>query len=165
MCDLTITAGRRSATMTPMTNQTERSRYGNRATHIAALMAVAVVIALAAPGRTDGAPDDAVATGMVAARHCEPEVADGINRWADCIRKQEAAMAPSTHARLGVHFQAWLTADHAARGGKPAAFRFRDVHAHHVARALDENQLTLHRLCTAGGLDCDTVEQRLAEVL
>jgi hypothetical protein len=141
------------------------SPFGTRAIHVAAVMAVAVAIALAAPGRADGNPEDAVADGILAAQHCDAEVGRGMGRWADCIRRQEDALAASTQAALGLHFQAWLTADQVARAGKPAASDLRAAHAHRVVQAIDGNVLTLHRLCTASGLDCDEVGERLGAVL
>jgi hypothetical protein len=143
----------------------DNAGFGTRATHIAALMALAVLIGLAAPGRSDGTPEDAVAEGIVAAQHCEVELDRSVGRWADCIGRQEAALATSSQASAGLHFQAWLTADRVAQDGEPSATEHRAAHAHQLARALDDNLLTLHRLCTASGADCDAVGVRLAAVL
>jgi hypothetical protein len=142
-----------------------KARFGNRASHVAALMAIAAAIALVAPGRTDGLPEDALADGIIAAQRCDAENEPGSQRWADCIRRQETGLAASVHASVGLHFQAWLTADRIARDGRPAASELGAAHAHRVVRALDENLLTLHRLCTASGLDCEALGERLAEAM
>jgi hypothetical protein len=139
-----------------------RARDHGAATAVA-LLAVGVAIALLAPGRGDGLPEDAAAEGMAVAARCDADLErDGRARWAACIERQRAGLAADPVAAAGLHFHAWRIADRAAAAGAPDALPLRDAHRGPLAAALRDNLVSLHRLCSAAGEDCVAIAERLS---
>jgi hypothetical protein len=125
------------------------------------LLALAAAIALLAPGRSDGRPEDAAAEGIARAARCDPDLAAGARRWAACIERQRAGLAADPVAAAGLDFHAWRVAERATADGTPGAGPLRDAYRRPLAAALRDNLVSLHRLCTAAGTDCAPIESRL----
>jgi hypothetical protein len=126
-----------------------------------ALLAVGATIALLAPGRSDGHPEDAVAEGVARAARCDTDLTGGSRRWAACIERQRAGLAADRLAAAGLDFHAWRIAERAAADGTPGAAPLRDAYRRPLAAALRDNLVSLHRLCAAAGADCAPIEARL----
>jgi hypothetical protein len=151
---------------------------------------VAVAVALIAPGRDDGRPDDAVSEGIALAARCDASfdapAADGAgsdpagagsatdgsgtlvgtDRWAACIDGQLRRFPADPVAVAGLHFHAWQIAERAVASGtgraRARARALRDRHLLAVSKALNGNLLSLHRLCAAAAANCGPIAERLA---
>lgn len=167
----------------PIPPLTRASEHGPAGLLVLAV-SVAVAVALIAPGRDDGRPDDAVSEGIAIAARCDasfdapgagsdPASAGsaaaagsgttiGTDRWAACIDGQLRRFPADPVAVAGLHFHAWQIAERAVSSGTGRARALRDRHLLAVSKALSGNLLSLHRLCAAAAADCGPIADRLA---
>jgi hypothetical protein len=178
----------RPAPLDPITPTAPHARAPERgpAGLLVLAASVAVAVALIAPGRDDGRPDDAVSEGIAVAARCDASfdapAADGTgrdpagaggaadgsgtsvgtDRWAACIDGQLRRFPAHPVAVAGLHFHAWQIAERAVASGTGRARALRDRHLLAVSKALNGNLISLHRLCAAAAADCGPIAERLA---
>ena len=110
-------------------------------------------------------PANAVRIGFSEAQACEPEIDDDLTSYGECIGHAADRMARRELSLLGLHFQAWLIADLAARQGSTSSQRLRQRYFQSLSRSLQKTGWSVKQLCTAKQLECETVELRLRQKL
>lgn len=94
--------------------------------------------------------------GFVAAQACEAEIDDDLDQYAECIRHLVDRSRTDENQRsgihLGIHFQAWLMADLAARQHSVGASKLRDAQRNFITALLSRQRLTLRQITVEKGL-------------
>jgi hypothetical protein len=103
--------------------------------------------------------------GFSAAQACEHEVDDDLGAYEECINHATNSFRRQPHVLLGLHFQAWLVADLAARQHAGRSFLVRNQQAQALHQQLKINKLSLKRLCEIKRIDCADVSVRMAQRL
>ena len=104
--------------------------------------------------------------GFVMAQACEVEIDDDLSAYGDCIghAKDRLNHAKAPHqAVLGLHFQAWLIADLAARQGATHSLLLRQRYKDAVAQGLRRSGWRMEQLCQAKNLACEPVQLRMRQ--
>jgi hypothetical protein len=104
-------------------------------------------------------------TGFALAQTCEKEIDDDMTDYGECIGHAIDRVAGQRHVLLGVHFQAWLMADLAARQNSLRASVLRRQHAQGMNKQMRATKITLTEVCKAKQLPCEPIKERLAQKL
>jgi hypothetical protein len=99
--------------------------------------------------------------GFALAQACEHEIDDDMAMYEECIGHAMNRVTGDRHVLLGIHFQAWLIADLAARQNSPRAATLRKLHQQGVTRQLRATQLKLGELCRVKSIPCAHVRTRM----
>jgi hypothetical protein len=103
--------------------------------------------------------------GFALAQTCEHEIDDDMSSYGECIGHAMDRVSKQRHVLLGLHFQAWLMADLAARQNSLRSFELRQQHAHGVKKQLRATGVTLDQLCQAKQIACESIRVRMAQKL
>ena len=103
--------------------------------------------------------------GFLLAQACETEIDDDMTDYGQCIGHAVDRIAGQKSVLLGVHFQAWLMADLAARQNSTHALALRMQHAQGMAKHMRARKITLDQLCQAKQMRCESIKDRLAQRL
>ena len=106
-----------------------------------------------------------VSNGFSEAQACEPEIDDDLTFYGECIGHAADRMSRQQLSLLGLHFQAWLIADLAARQGSTSSQHLRQRYFQSLSRSLRKTGWNVKQLCTAKQLECETVKLRLQQKL
>jgi hypothetical protein len=90
--------------------------------------------------------------GFLAAQACEAEIDDDLDQYAECIRYLVDRFRRDENQRLGIHIQAWLMADLAARQHSVGAVKLRDTQRTLIIALLSRQRLTLKQIAAEKGL-------------
>ncbi len=119
-------------------------------------------------GQTMARPQQAeqhLRSGFALAQTCEKEIDDDLTFYGECIGHAMDRVAGQRQVLLGLHFQAWLMADLAARQNSTRSIELRKRHAQGMQRQLRASGMTLDQLCQAKKIVCETVRERMAQRL
>ena len=111
-------------------------------------------------------PTEQTRLGFGMAQACEVEIDDDLSAYGDCIghAKDRLSHAKAPHqAVLGLHFQAWLIADLAARQGATHSLLLRQRYKDAVAQGLRRSGWRMEQLCQAKNLACEPVQLRMRQ--
>lgn len=108
-------------------------------------------------------PADQVRQGFTVAQACEVEIDDDLTSYGECIGHAIDRMTGQRLGLLGLHFQAWLIADLAARQGSTRSVQLRQRYQQALSRSLRANGWTVQQLCKAKSLACEPVQQRMQQ--
>jgi hypothetical protein len=108
---------------------------------------------------------DQLRLGIEAAQACEKEIDDDLGPYEECVGHAANRLRNQARALLGLHFQAWLMADLAARQKSGRAGLVREHHHRELQRQLKATAYKLALLCEFKQLDCTDVRQRMAQRL
>lgn len=120
-------------------------------------------VSLAAQSKTVVPPVDQVRQGFTVAQACEVEIDDDLTSYGECIGHTIDRMTNQRLALLGLHFQAWLIADLAARQGSTRSVQLRQRYQQALFRSLRTNGWSLEQLCKAKRLACESVQLRMQQ--
>jgi hypothetical protein len=101
--------------------------------------------------------------GFLAAQACESEIDDDLGAYEECINHATNTLRRQPTVLLGLHFQAWLMADLAARQHAGRSFLIRQQQAQALHQQLKKNRLSLFRLCQIKRIDYADVSIRMAQ--
>lgn len=110
-------------------------------------------------------PADQVRHGFTVAQACEVEIDDDLTSYGECIGHAIDRMTGQRLGMLGLHFQAWLIADLAARQGSTRSAQLRQRYHQALSRSLRTNGWSVQQLCKAKSLACEPVQLRLRQKL
>jgi hypothetical protein len=102
-------------------------------------------------------------SGFALAQDCEKEIDDDMAFYEECIGHAVDRVIGKTHVILGLHFQAWLMADLAARQDSPRALSLRKRHQQGLQQQLNATGIKLSQLCRAKKLSCATVRSCMGQ--
>jgi hypothetical protein len=105
--------------------------------------------------------EQALRSGFVLAQACEGEIDDDMASYEECIGHAIDRVTAQRHVILGIHFQAWLMADLAARQNGSRALILRKRHARGMNLQMKATQVTLNQLCQAKQISCANVRLRM----
>jgi hypothetical protein len=109
--------------------------------------------------------EQALRSGFVLAQACEKEIDDDMALYEECIGHAIDRVTAQRHVILGIHFQAWLMADLAARQNGPRALIMRKRHAQGMNQQIKLTGVTLNQLCQVKQISCATVRSRMNQRL
>ena len=104
-----------------------------------------------------------VRTGFKVAQACELEIDDDLTSYGECIGHAADRLAGQRARLLGLHFQAWMMADLAARQGSTRSLQLRTRYQRALEHSLRANRWTIKKLCEVKQLTCVPVELRLKQ--
>ncbi len=104
-----------------------------------------------------------VRQGFTTAQACEVEIDDDLTSYGECIGHAVDRLNGQRLTLLGLHFQAWLIADLAARQGSTRSQLLRQRYQQALSRGLRANRWNIGQLCEAKKMRCDSVKQRLQQ--
>ncbi len=104
-------------------------------------------------------------SGFTIAQACEKEIDDDMTDYGECIGHAINRVAGQRRVLLGLHFQAWLMTDLAARQNSTRASALRTQHAQGLAKQMKAIKITWTALCQAKNMQCEAVKERLAQSL
>ncbi|MGL4575254.1 MAG: hypothetical protein ACRCV9_10740 [Burkholderiaceae bacterium] len=104
-----------------------------------------------------------VHAGFAAAQTCESEIDEDFGRYEECIHHAAAGLAKKPHALLGLHFQAWLVADLAARQHSPRSAAARSAHLRQLHALGRSTGITVDQLCALKTLRCSDIKHRMQQ--
>jgi hypothetical protein len=107
--------------------------------------------------------EQSLRSGFDLAQACESEIDDDMTFYGECIGHAMDRMPGQKHVLLGLHFQAWLMADLAARQNSPRAVALRQQHLKAAKLQLRATGTTLNQLCRIKQLSCNTVRLRMGQ--
>jgi hypothetical protein len=107
--------------------------------------------------------DARIQAGFSAAQSCESEIDDDLGSYEECINHAANTLRGKSQALLGLHFQAWLVADLAARQHGPRSAQMRRVQQRNVQRQSRATGVTLDQLCVLKNLRCSDVKTRMRQ--
>jgi hypothetical protein len=110
-----------------------------------------------------GTRESAVSRGVVAAQACEIEIDDDLGLYEDCVGQAANRLRRQPQQLLGLHFQAWLVADLAARQGAGRSVIMRQDQHQALKRLLRKTGQSMTTLCSVKQLDCAEVQQRMLQ--
>jgi hypothetical protein len=134
--------------------------FMTRSRSVAYQLLFALLLAAVLPA-THARADARVQAGFATAQSCENEVDDDLGSYEECINHAANTLRSKPHALLGLHFQAWLVADLAARQHGPRAAHVRRVQLRSVHRQSRVTGITLDQLCTLKNMRCAEVRVRM----
>jgi hypothetical protein len=102
-------------------------------------------------------------SGFDLAQACEKEIDDDMAFYEECIGHAIDRVSGKRHLLLGVHFQAWLMADLAARQNSTRALALRKRHEQGLQQQLKATGMKLSELCQAKKLSCAAVRLRIEQ--
>ncbi len=108
-------------------------------------------------------PADQVRQGFAVAQACEAEIDDDLTWYGECIGHAIDRMTGQRLGLLGLHFQAWLIADLAARQGSTRSVPLRQRYQQALSRSLRANGWSVQQLCKVKSLACEPVQLRLQQ--
>ena len=129
------------------------------------------MFAAAAVAATTAAPApllphaEQVRIGFKTAQACEVEIDDDLTSYGECIGHAADRLAGQRLGLLGLHFQAWMMADLAARQGSTRSLQLRTRYQRVLSKGLRANGWTVRQLCAVKQLTCGPVELRLRQTL
>jgi hypothetical protein len=104
-------------------------------------------------------------SGFAMAQACEKEIDDDMTFYGECIGHAADRVAGQRRVLLGLHFQAWLMADLAARQNSTHALALRTQHVQGLAKQMKATKISWSQLCSAKQMRCELVKERLAQSL
>ena len=110
-------------------------------------------------------PAEQVRSGFKVAQACEGEIDDDLTAYGECVGHAADRLAGQRLGLLGLHFQAWMMADLAARQGGTRSSALRARYQRALEKSLRANGWTVKQLCEVKQLMCSPVELRLAQKL
>ena len=110
-------------------------------------------------------PAEQVRSGFKVAQACELEIDDDLTSYGECIGHAADRLTGQRQALLGLHFQAWMMADLAARQGSTRSLALRAGYQRALEKSLRANGWTVKQLCIVKQLTCAPVELRLRQKL
>ena len=110
-------------------------------------------------------PAEQVRSGFKVAQACEVEIDDDLTSYGECIGHAADRLAGQRLGLLGLHFQAWMMADLAARQGSTRSLQLRTRYQRVLSKGLRANGWTVRQLCAVKQLTCGPVELRLRQTL
>lgn len=116
-------------------------------------------------GKPPSSLDGQLERGIAAAQACEIELDDDLTAYGECVGHAADRLSRQPHSRVGLHFQAWLIADLAARQGSTRSAQLRLGYQQALERGLRRSKVNLQLLCKIKNLDCAPVNQRLGQKL
>ncbi len=105
--------------------------------------------------------EQSIRSGFALAQSCENEIDDDMGLYEECIGHAMSRAFANKYVLLGVHFQAWLVADLAARQNSPRATTLRQQQQRGTARQIRATGLSLNALCQLKSIDCTGVRIRM----
>ena len=111
-------------------------------------------------------PSEKARLGFAVAQACEVELDDDLSAYGDCIGHAKDRLAHAKASRLtvlGLHFQAWLIADLAARQGATRAVVLRQRYKAALGQGLRRSGWRMEQLCEAKNLACESVQLRMQQ--
>jgi hypothetical protein len=123
----------------------------------------AVLVCSVSQAATHSRAEQGLQSGFVMAQSCEKEIDDDMAFYEECVGHAISRVAGQSHVMLGLHFQAWLMADLAARQNSSRALILRKRHAHGLHQQLKATGMKLNQLCRAKKLSCSTVRSRMEQ--
>jgi hypothetical protein len=140
---------------------TPRLRAGARSfAHCLRCIALATFIPVAIAHADEQAR---VPAGFAAAQTCESEIDEDLGRYEECIHHAASGLAKKPHALLGLHFQAWLVADLAARQHSPRSAAARRAHLQQLQALSRSTGITVDQLCALKNLRCSDIKNRMQQ--
>lgn len=132
--------------------------------HIATIVCIfAAVAAHAEPALKLDVAAGQVRQGFVVAQVCEAEIDDDLTAYGECIGHAIDRLPGRRLALLGLHFQAWLIADLAARQGGVRSVQLRQRYQQALQRSLRTTGWSVRQLCRAKQMACEPIELRLQQ--
>jgi hypothetical protein len=107
--------------------------------------------------------EQALYSGFVLAQACEKEIDDDMASYEECIGHAIDRVTAQRHVVLGIHFQAWLMADLAARQNGSRALLLRKRHTQGMNLQMKATKVTLNQLCQAKKISCANVRLRMSQ--
>lgn len=135
--------------------------HGPRVARALLLLAMAGLQAMAVAAPAASRPG--AQAGIQGALACEAEIDDDLGQYEECLGHQANTWRRQPAALAGLHFQAWIMSDLAARQGAGRAELVRRQHRLGLARELRRAGLSLEQLCRLRGLDCGELRGRLRQ--
>jgi len=108
-------------------------------------------------------PIEQVRQGFDVAQACEVEIDDDLSAYGDCIGHAKDRMTSQRLALLGLHFQAWLIADLAARQASTRSLLLRQRYSEALTKGLRQNKWSLEQLCKAKNMVCEPIRLRMQQ--
>ena len=110
-------------------------------------------------------PAEQVRAGFKVAQACELEIDDDLTSYGECIGHAADRLVGQRLGLLGLHFQAWMVADLAARQGSTRSLQLRSRYQQALSKNLRASGWTVKQLCEVKQLACKPVELRLTQKL
>ena len=131
--------------------------------HIATIILAGMVVTAQAGTALAPLPANQVRHGFAVAQACEAEIDDDLTAYGECIGHAIDRVPGQRLALLGIHFQAWLIADLAARQGGVRAVQLRQRYQHLLQRSQRTTGWSIQKLCEVKRLVCEPVKVRLQQ--
>ncbi len=130
---------------------------------VAAALVCSAAMASAAIASADKTAGVQLSRGIAAAQACESEIDDDLTPYGECVGHAADRLAKQPVTLLGLHFQAWLIADLAARQGSTRAAQLRQRYRLALQQGMRHTGLNLPNLCALKSLDCASIAQRFKQ--